>query len=233
MLDEEMPHPREHIDQHQTEEQKPRFALDRRRHDRHRGGVRPDEVERPREPFAVLAQVEGPKLVERSDPSARHGAEVSASSAGGSEGAGRELPQVRGGAARFLDLEVDAHHGHPGHQIVDGVRAGVTGGIVKPEAFTLVAGEDSLSSYEWGHKVSRRFFCRHCGIHCFGRGYLVELGGDFVSVNYNCLENVELSELKVGYWDGRHNNWYAGLRDRPWPILTPAPLGPFDAVAMS
>jgi hypothetical protein len=113
------------------------------------------------------------------------------------------------------------------------VRVGATGGIVKPDAFTLLAGEGSLSFYEWGHKISRRFFCKHCGIHCFGRGFLAEVGGDFVSVNYNCLENVELSELKVGYWDGRHNNWYGGLRDRPWPILTPAPLGPFDAVAAS
>lgn len=111
------------------------------------------------------------------------------------------------------------------------IRTGATGGIVKPDAFTLVAGDDSLSSYEWGHKVSRRFFCRHCGIHCFGRGTLAELGGEFVSVNYNCLEKVELSALQVGYWDGRHNNWYGGLRDRPWPILTPAPLGPFDTVA--
>jgi hypothetical protein len=113
------------------------------------------------------------------------------------------------------------------------IRTGVTGGSVKPEAFTLLAGEESLSSYEWGHKVSRRFFCKRCGIHCFGRGHLPELGGDFVSVNYNCLEDVELSELRVGYWDGRHNNWYAGMRDRPWPILTPAPLGPFDALIAS
>src|SRR3954469_17909766 len=30
------------------------------------------------------------------------------------------------------------------------VRTGATGGIVKPEAFTLIAGEDSVSSYEWG-----------------------------------------------------------------------------------
>jgi hypothetical protein len=111
------------------------------------------------------------------------------------------------------------------------IRTGATGGIVKPDAFTLLAGEEHLASYEWGHKVSRRFFCKRCGIHSFARGHLAELGGDYVSVNYNCLDGVELSELKIGYWDGRHDNWYAGMRDRPWPILTPAAPPPAQASA--
>jgi hypothetical protein len=89
---------------------------------------------------------------------------------------------------------------------------------VKPAAFTLRAGQDSLSSYEWGAKISRRFFCRHCGVHCYGRGFLEEVGGDYVSVNLNCLDAVDPSQLAVIYWDGRHNNWEAGPRDRPWPI---------------
>jgi len=55
-------------------------------------------------------------------------------------------------------------------------------------------------------------------VTCFGRGHLAELGGDFVSINLNCLDGVELSELKVMYWDGRHDNW-AGARDEPWPVL--------------
>jgi hypothetical protein len=95
-----------------------------------------------------------------------------------------------------------------------------TGGIVKPEAFQLVSGQEALSSYEWGGRTSKRFFCKQCGIHCFGRGSLPELGGAYVSVNYNCLDGVELGELKVIHWDGRHNNWHAGPSDKPWNILT-------------
>ena len=102
-------------------------------------------------------------------------------------------------------------------------KLGYLGGIAKPEAFTLLAGEDSLSFYEWGGKTARRFFCKHCGSHCFARGYLAEVGGHYVSVNYNCLDGVELDPIKVVHWDGRHNNWDAGPRDRPWPILPPAP----------
>jgi hypothetical protein len=91
--------------------------------------------------------------------------------------------------------------------------------LVKPHAFVLLAGEDSLSQYEWGGKISRRFFCKHCGVHCFARGHLAEIGGDYVSVNVNCLDGIEVSEVKTTYWDGRHNNWEAGPRSHPWPIL--------------
>ena len=97
-------------------------------------------------------------------------------------------------------------------------KTSVMGGAVKPDAFKLLSGEEDLSVYEWGAKISRRFFCKHCGVHCFARGNLPQLGGAYVSVNYNCLDGVELSDLNVIYWDGRHNNWQAGPRDRPWPI---------------
>ena len=93
-------------------------------------------------------------------------------------------------------------------------------GIVKPEAFELLSSEESLSSYEWGGRTSQRYFCKRCGIHCFSRGSLPELGGAYVSVNYNCLDGVELRDLPVIYWDGRHNNWAAGLRPEPWPMLS-------------
>jgi hypothetical protein len=101
-------------------------------------------------------------------------------------------------------------------------KIGSTTGIVKPSAFTLLAGEESLGQYEWGAKISRRFFCAKCGVHCFGRGHLAEIGGDYVSVNLNTLEDVELAELKVIYWDGRHNNWQEGPRSTPWPLSSHA-----------
>ena len=91
------------------------------------------------------------------------------------------------------------------------------GGQVKPDAFKLLAGSESLSSYEWGAKVSRRYFCKHCGVHCHATGNLPELGGEYVSINYNTLDDVDVGTLKLGYWDGRHDNWQAGMRDTPWP----------------
>ena len=121
------------------------------------------------------------------------------------------------GAVRF-QVEADLSNGAGRCNCSICTRVAQLSVLVKPEAFRLLAGEEALSFYEWGHKVSRRYFCRHCGIHCFGRGSLPELGGAFVSANLNCVEALEPTELKVIYWDGRHNNWEAGPRDRPWPI---------------
>ncbi len=97
-------------------------------------------------------------------------------------------------------------------------RTAVTSKLVKPSAFTLLEGENSLGEYQWGAKISRRYFCKHCGVHCFGRGHLAEVGGDYVSVNVNCLESVDPNALSITYWDGRHNNWEAGPRSTPYPI---------------
>jgi hypothetical protein len=74
----------------------------------------------------------------------------------------------------------------------------------------------------WGAKISKRLFCKVCGIYCFAQGHLAELGGDFASVNVNTFDGVEPGELSVKYWDGRHDNWDAGPGDAPWPIHTRA-----------
>lgn len=92
------------------------------------------------------------------------------------------------------------------------------GSSVKPDAFQLLSGQDSITDYVWGHKIGRRSFCKHCGVHCFSSGHLAELGGDFVSINYNTLDDVDPIDVKVIYWDGRHDNWHAGPSDKPWPI---------------
>jgi hypothetical protein len=98
-------------------------------------------------------------------------------------------------------------------------KVGQIGGLVKPEAFQLISSEENLSSYEWASRTSQRYFCKRCGVHCFARGHLDVLGGDYVSVNYNCLDGVELRDLPIIYWDGRHNNWAAGPRPTAWAIL--------------
>ncbi|HTL34948.1 MAG TPA: GFA family protein [Kofleriaceae bacterium] len=94
-----------------------------------------------------------------------------------------------------------------------------TGLNCKPDAFRLLSGDADLTGYVWGGKVSTRYFCKHCGVQCFGKGHLDVLGGDFVSINVNALEGVEVHLLPLGHWDGRHNNWQAGMRETPWPIL--------------
>ncbi|HWZ89676.1 MAG TPA: GFA family protein [Polyangiaceae bacterium] len=97
------------------------------------------------------------------------------------------------------------------------------GAMVKPAAFRVVSGAGSISKYVWGGQISTRHFCKHCGVHCFGAGHLAELGGDFVSVNLNTLDDIDPSEVAVVNRDGRHDNWQAGPRSTPWPIKLSEP----------
>lgn len=97
-------------------------------------------------------------------------------------------------------------------------KLGKSGVVVKPEAFRLLKGEADLADYRFGSKVGAYRFCKHCGVHAFGAGHLAELGGDFVSINAQCLDDVDVNALPVRYWDGRHDNWQAGTKETPWPI---------------
>lgn len=121
------------------------------------------------------------------------------------------------GAVRY-EVEADTSRGGSRCNCSICTKLGAFGGVVKPEAFKLSSGEAELGQYRWG-AVSTRYFCRKCGTHCYGRGHLTELGGDFVSFSYNTVDDLELSELKVVYWDGRHDNWHAGPSEKPWPML--------------
>jgi hypothetical protein len=118
------------------------------------------------------------------------------------------------GAVRFT-VEVDATHASRCNCRVCTKIAGTTA-IVKPAAFTLDSDPAALSEY--GNEIGKRYFCSRCGVHCFSRGHLEQLGGDFVSVAINCIDDIEMLGVKVLYWDGRHDNWAAGPRETPWPI---------------
>ena len=119
------------------------------------------------------------------------------------------------GDVRF-EVEIDATSASKCNCTICTKVAG-TGGVVKPDAFRLLTDESKLGTYEWGGRTATRFFCKRCGIHCFGRGHLEQLGGAYVSVNLNCIDDIDLREVSLVHWDGRHDNWQAGPRPEPWP----------------
>jgi|SRR5215217_4333421 len=101
-------------------------------------------------------------------------------------------------------------------------KLGAVGSIVKPAAFTLLSPEDKSSSFTRTPEIGRRFFCARCHTYCYGSGHLDVLGGDFVSVNLNCLDGFDVSQAELIHWDGRHDNWQAGPRSAPWPLTAQA-----------
>jgi hypothetical protein len=53
--------------------------------------------------------------------------------------------------------------------------------------------------------------CKTCGVRAFGHGDIPEIGGKYVSVKVNCLDDVSPEELlaaPVQHCDGRNNNWW-------------------------
>jgi hypothetical protein len=82
---------------------------------------------------------------------------------------------------------------------------------IKPEAFRLLTDESALSDYQFGTLSAHWPFCKTCGVHAFGHGDIPEIGGKYVSVKVNCLDDVSPEELlaaPVQHCDGRNNNWW-------------------------
>jgi hypothetical protein len=83
--------------------------------------------------------------------------------------------------------------------------------IIKPAAFRLLAGEDALSDYQFGTKSGHHLFCKICGVRSFERGFVEQIGGDYVSVKLAALDQVdprELIEAPVRFANGRDNAWW-------------------------
>lgn len=81
-------------------------------------------------------------------------------------------------------------------------RSGTLLTFVPESQFTLEAGADVLSDYQFNRQVIHHLFCRTCGIKPFARGVAPD-GSPMVAVNVRCLDGVDLNALSLTQYDGK------------------------------
>lgn len=74
--------------------------------------------------------------------------------------------------------------------------------IVPSENFTLLQGNDYLTTYTFNTKIAKHTFCRVCGIHAF---YQPRSHPNSIDVNIRCLDEKIISKFDIKAFDGA--NW--------------------------
>jgi hypothetical protein len=84
--------------------------------------------------------------------------------------------------------------------------------------FTLLAGEDALSLYQWNTGVARHHFCSRCGIYTFHRK---RSAPDHYGVNVFCLEGFDVAAFPRRAADGKDMTVTAEAAERfPGPAAS-------------
>jgi hypothetical protein len=74
--------------------------------------------------------------------------------------------------------------------------------FVPAARFSLLSGAENLRDYQFNKHVIHHLFCAICGVESFARGIGPD-GTEMVAVNARCLEDIEITELKITPFDGR------------------------------
>jgi hypothetical protein len=74
--------------------------------------------------------------------------------------------------------------------------------FVPEEQFTLLAGGDALTDYQFAKKHIHHLFCPICGIRSFARGATPD-GKQMFAINVRCIDDVDVASLTVTHHDGK------------------------------
>jgi len=86
------------------------------------------------------------------------------------------------------------------------------GVMIKPNQFRWTKGESSLSEYQiTPGSQNFYYFCKNCGVRICTRGFIEEIGGDFMSVMVSAFDGISperLANLRVQLMNGHDNDWF-------------------------
>jgi hypothetical protein len=74
--------------------------------------------------------------------------------------------------------------------------------FVPESQFKLLSGEGDLADYQFNKKIIHHLFCKSCGIVSFSKAAMPD-GKKIVAINIRCLDNVDLSSVKISEYDGK------------------------------
>lgn len=80
--------------------------------------------------------------------------------------------------------------------------------IVPRNKFTLLKGEEVLTTYTFNTGVAKHKFCKICGVHSF---YVPRSHPDCIDVNLRCLDGNPISDFEVTPFDGA--NWEQNIQN--------------------
>lgn len=78
--------------------------------------------------------------------------------------------------------------------------------IVGREDFSLLSGQEHLTSYSFNTRTAQHLFCNQCGVKSF---YIPRSHPSSYSVNARCLDNKTWTDMKIAKFDGL--NWESAI----------------------
>ncbi|KAJ2547566.1 hypothetical protein EV175_005168 [Coemansia sp. RSA 1933] len=74
--------------------------------------------------------------------------------------------------------------------------------IVPKSRFTLLTGEDNMTTYTFNTHIAKHFFCKTCGVQSY---YIPRSNPDGYSINFRCLDKTNVTKFEIEPLDGQ--NW--------------------------
>ncbi len=79
-------------------------------------------------------------------------------------------------------------------------KAGYLHWMIEPSQLKMLTPWESLSTYVWGTRAARHYFCPVCGVAVLRKP---RSQPDKISVNARCVDRIDLAKVSLGHTDGR------------------------------